>query len=224
MERKKQNGLLLAALLLAWVLSSCVCHTSAALLDSCTFRAEGRREPSAPAIYQLRGQYYLAHKVRFVCREDKVCIGGMVAVHGSEVHLPFGYERTPREKMLYFRLSPDAVRAYLGREVSAVPADAPAVIEAADWDEAAALAVSARPARVESSWESVRMPSCYYDAAEHEFCLMMPPFYSGDVYVKAPLAVLLLGVDIPVSAVATLGTVTGIFPAVAYAWDWIGSL
>jgi hypothetical protein len=115
MERKKQNGLLLAALLLAWVLSSCVCHTSAALLDSCTFRAEGRREPSAPAIYQLRGQYYLAHKVRFVCREDKVCIGGMVAVHGSEVHLPFGYERTPREKMLYFRLSPDAVRAYLGR-------------------------------------------------------------------------------------------------------------
>jgi hypothetical protein len=68
------------------------------------------------------------------------------------------------------------------------------------------------------------MPSCYYDAAEHEFCLMMPPFYSGDVYVKAPLAVLLLGVDIPVSAVATLGTVTGIFPAVAYAWDWIGSL
>ena len=30
MERKKQNGLLLAALLLAWVLSSCVCHTSGA--------------------------------------------------------------------------------------------------------------------------------------------------------------------------------------------------
>ena len=53
---------------------------------------------------------------------------------------------------------------------------------------------------------------------------MVPPVYSGDVYVKASLAVLLLGVDIPVSAVATLGTVTGIFPAVAYAWDWIGSL
>ena len=44
-----------------------------------------------------------------------------------------------------------------------------------------------------------------------------------NVVVKAPLALLLLGVDIPVTAVATLGTVTGIFPAVAYAWDWIGS-
>ena len=35
---------------------------------------------------------------------------------------------------------------------------------------------------------------------------------------------LLLPVDIPVSAVATVGTVTGIFPALAYAFDWIGSL
>ena len=31
-------------------------------------------------------------------------------------------------------------------------------------------------------------------------------------------------VDIPVSAVATVGTVTGIFPALAYAFDGIGSL
>ena len=38
------------------------------------------------------------------------------------------------------------------------------------------------------------------------------------------LLLVLLAVDIPVSAVAAAGTVTGIFPAVEYAFGWIGSL
>ncbi len=37
------------------------------------------------------------------------------------------------------------------------------------------------------------------------------------------LLLVLLAVDIPVSAVAAAGTVTGIFPAVEYAFGWIGS-
>ena len=170
----------------------------------------------------MGGQYYLAHTFRYECREDKVLVGGMAAVHGSEVYLPFGYEREPREKTLYFRLSRLDARVYLNAVVPEPAADEPAVICGEDWDAAAAEAVPAR--KVVLDVREAACASCLYDVATNTFRLGVPSLYAGDVAVKAPLALVLLAVDIPVSAVATVGSVTGIFPALAYAFDWIGSL
>lgn len=222
MNRMKRFCILFLLLLLPVVLSSCICHTSASMLESSVFHPARQDAAITPRIYRVGGQYYLAHTIRYECREDKVLVGGMAAVHGSEVYLPFGYEREPREKTLYFRLSRLDARVYLNAVVPEPAADEPAVICGEDWDAAAAEAVLAR--KVALDVREAACASCLYDVATNTFRLGVPPFYAGDVVVKAPFALVLLAVDIPVSAVATVGTVTGIFPALAYAFDGIGSL
>lgn len=222
MNRMKRFCILFLLLVLPVVLSSCICHTSASMLESSVFHPARQDAAITPRIYRVGGQYYLAHTIRYECREDKVLVGGMAAVHGSEVYLPFGYEREPREKTLYFRLSRVDVRVYLHSEVPEPAPDEPAVIYGEDWDAAAASPVLAR--KVALDVREAACASCLYDVATNTFRLGVPPFYAGDVVVKAPFALVLLAVDIPVSAVATVGTVTGIFPAVEYAFGWIGSL
>ena len=223
MNRMKRFCILFLLLVLPVVLSSCICHTSASMLESSVFHPARQDAAITPRIYRVGGQYYLAHTIRYECREDKVLVGGMAAVHGSEVYLPFGYERETREKTLYFRLSRLDARVYLNAVVPEPAADEPAVICGEDWDAAAAEAVPARKV-VLDVWEASRESSCLYDVSTNTFRLGVPSLYAGDVAVKAPLALVLLAVDIPVSAVATVGTVTGIFPALAYAFDWIVSL
>ena len=93
MGRMKHFCILFLLALLTGVLSSCVCHTSASMLESSAFHPACQDTAIIPRIYRMGGQYYLAHTFRYECREDKVLVGGMAAVHGSEVYLPFGYER-----------------------------------------------------------------------------------------------------------------------------------
>ena len=51
---------------------------------------------------------------------------------------------------------------------------------------------------------------CKYFPGDNRFSLHVPSCYSGDVVLKAPLSLLLLGVDIPVSIDSTLLVCTGI--------------
>lgn len=191
-------------------LSSCVCHTSASLMDSCTYRAFEPEKSVQPKVYRLGEQYYLEHTVTYQCREDKVCIGGMAAVAGSEVHLPFGYEREPMQKTFYFLLSRRDARAYLNANVPEAPPEMRRVIAQDDWDAAAAVEVPAPGAGLVVQSNDDAAAYCKYFPDDKSFRLNVPSCYSGDVVLKAPLSLLLLGVDIPVSIVSTLLVCTGI--------------
>lgn len=201
--------LLLLALLVAG-LNSCVCHTSASLMNSCTFRASEREKGVQPKVYRVGEQYYLEHTVTYQCREEKVRIGGMVAVWGSEVCLPFGYEREPRQKTFYFLLSSKDARAYLKTHVPGASPETSRLIAQEDWDAAAAVEVPAPRAAMEVRTEDDPAAYCRYFSADKRFRLCVPSIHSGDVVLKAPLSLLLLGVDIPVSIVSTLIVCTGI--------------
>ena len=195
--------LLLLLVATAGFLSSCICHTSASLMQSSNFSPKSEHTTFTPAIYRVGEQYYLAQTVKYWCRQDKVCIGGVIAVPSSEVKLPFGYEREEREKTFYFLLSPKDVRQFLGIHAKEAPANAPSVIEQDAWNAAVAVQVPAPYARLEIYSDDSDAPSYSYYPYDKRFRLRIPSFYSGDAAVKAPLAVLLLGVDIPVSIALT---------------------
>ena len=191
-------------------LSSCVCHTSASLMDSCTYRPSEPEKRVQPKVYRLGEQYYLEHTVTYQCREDKVRIGGMAAVAGSEVYLPFGYEREPMQKTLYFLLSSKDARAYLNVDVPEAPPEMRRIMAQEDWDAAAAVEVPAPRASLVVQTMDDAAVCCKYFPGDNRFSLHVPSCYSGEVVLKAPLSLLLLGVDIPVSIVSTLLVCTGI--------------
>lgn len=202
--------MLFLLVLLVVGLSSCVCHTSASLMDSCTYRAYEPEKRVQPKVYRVGVQYYLEHTVTYQCREDKVCIGGMAAAVGSEVYLPFGYEREPMQKTFYFQLSSKDVRAYLNVDVPETSPETRRVIAQEDWDAAAAVEVPSPEAGLVVQSNDAAAVYCKYFPDDRSFRLNVPSCYSGDVVLKAPLSLLLLGVDIPVSIVSTLLVCTGI--------------
>lgn len=79
------------------LLSSCLVTTSDALVRSCTYYPRAGDIKQAQ-IYRVGDAYYLKLGVRYVCKADRVIIGGIMAVPDSGVKLPIGYHDERRSK------------------------------------------------------------------------------------------------------------------------------
>lgn len=194
--------MIFCVLLLPVLMVSCV-MTHDAVLRSCRYEPEPVVQPASPEFYRVGEHYYIKAQVCYICKAEQVCVGG-IPVLGGEFNLPISYydEKTPRT--LYVLMAPDAVKACLGKTVDGVAPDAPRVVDAADWDAAAAVPCKPLPTC------PTEIMYCVMDGERHRMCVCsakhlqvgVPYTYSWDAVYKYPLAAaLFVGVDVPMSSV-----------------------
>lgn len=210
--------LLSAFVLLAFALSSltsCMVTTSAAVVDSCVYvpRVDASKTPE---IYRVGDAYYLKLSVRYVCEADKVMIGGVVAVPGSEVRLPIRYHDEYEPQLMYVLMDEDAVKRYVGVKPKKSTADVTSCYTVDTWDASKAeLCKQIRSVPKDRIFvhKTSKGEGCFlWEAKDPRYDrvnVYLPTSYSWDAVYKFPLAaVLAVGVDVPCTAVATVGGLT----------------
>ena len=176
---------------LATGLSSCICATSKALIESCTFKP-GLNADSPARVYSLNGEQYAAVHIDYTCTGNQEAGFYMTSTPelGHAVEIPLGPERRRRETY-YFELPANGGSARM-----------------IDKETGLTYAAMATPATGMQgpgiSLHSGDAPS-HYDKASNTLTISLPEKHGADAIIKYPLAaVLLIGVDIPCSLVGSL--------------------
>lgn len=195
------------------LLPSCMVTTSVATAKSCIY--EPKHNDAQPMqIYRKGNSFYLKVSVRYVCEEDKLLIGGMMAVPDSEVELPVGYHDEKAPQTMYVLMDEEAVKHYTGVSPKPIKGPVPRYYSAEDWDASAATSCKLiRPLpkkRIDVRGKD--KAECWLLKAKDEqwdkLHIYVPSTYGWDAVYKLPLAaVLAVGVDIPCTLVANAGLI-----------------
>ena len=191
--------------------------TSEAVVKSCIY--EPREDKSQELqIYRVDDVYYLKLGVRYVCQADAVCVGGAMAVPGSEVKLPISYHDEHAPQAMYVLMDSDSVKAFLGVKPARHQDAAPGYYTEDEWDATrATLCKPIRPLpknRISVFSDHLLAPGCYlrdykgekWDALD----VYLPTTRGWDAVFKYPLAaVLAVGVDVPCTVAATGAVMVG---------------
>lgn len=197
------------------LLSSCMVTTSVAVADSCVYLPRVDSSQS-PEIYRMGDAYYLKLSVRYVCEEERVVVGGVVAVPDSELRLPISYHDAYAPQPMYVLMDADAVRHYVGVSQKTPAGKAPCYFTAENW--AASKAEYCKPIRPLpkhriSAYRTSNDAGCFLrkakDSRYDAIYVYLPSTYSWDAVYKFPLAaVLAVAVDVPCTVVGTVGGLT----------------
>lgn len=195
------------------MLPSCLVTTSVATARSCIYEPK-HDDAQAMQIYRKGHAYYLKVSLRYVCKADKMVIGGIVAVPDSEVELPLGYHDEKAPQTMYVLMDEEAVKYYTGVTPLPIKGRVPRYYSAADWDASAAtLCKLIRPLPKKRIYvRGIDKAECWLWKANDEkwnkLHVYVPSVYGWDAVYKLPLAaVLAVGVDIPCTLVANAGLI-----------------
>lgn len=176
---------LLLCLMMANVLSSCVCSTSAALSDTCYFVPVEQKD-SRYDVYRLAGQYYLLCEVTHTCEFEKLRYASVLEAHDyvQGYYLPISVNRTSGPERYYARLSPDAAKGLLGVTVAPAPEGTPHCIPEQDWDATAAEKIAAKVKLTQVAVLSGDEACWYDDDDKIRCCVFVPQYKPWDYWVK----------------------------------------
>lgn len=211
------KGLLSGIATAVLLLPSCMVLTSEAVVKSCIY--EPREDKSQELqIYRVDDVYYLKLGVRYVCQADAVCVGGAMAVPGSEVKLPISYHDELAPQAMYVLMDSASVKAFLGVKPARHQDAAPGYYTEDEWDATrATLCKPIRPLpknRISVFSDHLLAPGCsLWDSKDDKWDALnvyLPTIRGWDAAYKYPLAALLaVGVDVPGTVIATGAVMAG---------------
>ncbi len=201
---------LAACLMLAGVLSSCICSTHSLVSNTYTFAAEVEKE-DAYTFYRVGEQYYLSCVVTYKCDREVLEYASVGIMQQTLYSIPVGVHREPVRKRFYFLLTPDVAQRVLGVTPPAAPKGSRYCIPEEDWDAEGAQKVDSpiKKAQFNVSTRSGNAP-CRYYTSPAQFGVTVPKHRPWDYWVKWPFnTVLLVGVDVPCTIVANTLWIAG---------------
>ena len=148
----------------------------------------------------------MACPVQYVCEADGF---EYAASFGKSYRLPISYHDAREVKMCYVLMDAQVVQKVLGIKASESAQKSPALIQEDDWNTAVAQEVKPVVKGLKlQCFGADRIRVQYNDVADDNLWVIIPHEHGWDAIYKYPLAgVLLVGVDIPLSAICLLGAV-----------------